>query len=235
VTSARITGTETIQSHLCQIVVVQYEGTRDNPNGIPVRYWIDPTTDTVWKTEFSQVDPFSKTGAAADWTVVWDSWVENQPPSAWLIKNGQWPAKERSALIGQSAPEITGKSLSGDPFRLSGLKSKVVVLDFWGTYCGPCNEEMVSLERLRASLSGKPIEIWSVTEDSADAAKRWLAERGRTLPSAIVAKNSAFSAYGVESVPQLVLIDRNGIVAHQWAGLKKESDLSQAIAELLQN
>jgi peroxiredoxin len=233
VTSARIIGAETVQSHLCKVIAVQYEGKNKNPNRIPVKYWIDPATKTVWKTEFSEVDIFSKTGALADWTIVWDSWVENQPPSASLIKYGQWPAKERTALIGHSAPEITGKSLSGDPFRLSELKSKVVVLDFWGTYCGPCNAEMASLERLKASLSGKPVEIWSVTEDSTDAARRWLAERGRTLPSAIVAKNSAFPAYGVETVPQLVIIDRNGVVAHQWAGLKKESDLSPAIAALL--
>ncbi|MGP0017783.1 MAG: TlpA family protein disulfide reductase [Candidatus Sulfotelmatobacter sp.] len=233
VASAKVAGAETVQSHKCQIVSVLYEGKRQNTNGSSVRYWIDPKTKTIWKMQFSEIDPLSKTGELADWTVTWDAWVENQAPSAWLIHAGQWPADERPALIGRQAPQITGHSLSGEPFQLSKLRGMVVVLDFWGTWCGPCSEEMAALERLKASLPNTGIEIWSVAEDRPDAAKRWLKERGRTLPAVIVPEHSAFKSYGVDVLPQVVIVSPQGTVVHQSAGLKKESDLRQAVEALL--
>jgi peroxiredoxin len=231
--SAKITGAETLKSHACQIVIVWYEDRRSHPNGGPVRYWIDPQTNLIWKMQYSAVDPLSKTAALARWTVSWESWTENQPPPAWLIEIGKKEgAQERTALLGRPAPEIVGFSLAGGPFQLSRLRGSVVVLDFWGTSCGPCSEQMASLEKLKASLSGKPVEIWSVTEDRADAAKRWIAERGHTLPTATVAKGSAFKAYGIDVLPQLVIVGPQGNVVHQWAGVKKESDILDIISEL---
>jgi peroxiredoxin len=234
VASAGIAGAETVQAHKCQIVSVQYEGKLQSTNGKSARYWIDPQTKTIWKMQFSEVDPLSKTGELAHWTVTWDSWVENRAPSAWLIKAGQMPAAERPTLIGREAPEITGKSLAGDPFQLSRLRGAVVVLDFWGTWCGPCSEEMAALERLKASLPNTEVEIWSVTEDdNPTAVKRWISERRRTLPAVIVPRNTAFRSYGVDVVPQLVIISPQGTVVDQWAGLKKESDLRHTIEELV--
>jgi len=84
-------------------------------------------------------------------------------------------------------------SLSGDPFRLSNLKGMVVVLDFWGTWCGPCSEEMASLERLRSSLSGKAVQIWSVTEDKPDAAERLMLARRSTLDMRSVRRRGSVS------------------------------------------
>ena len=229
---ARIVGSENVQSHSCDLVVVHYERDRRNQKGEPVRYWIDPQTDLIWKLQYSEVDPLSKTGQLARWTVIWDSWTENQPPPAWLIDMGkQEGAQERTSLIGQKAPEIVGKALSGELFRLSQLKGSVVVLDFWGTWCGPCSEQMSSLEKLNASLTGNHVEIWSVTQDKPDAAKRWIAERGHSISTAIVSKDTAFTSYGIDLLPQLVIVDRQGNVVRHWAGLKKENDIAQAIGE----
>jgi len=233
VTSAKVAGAETVRSHKCQIVSVLYEGKRPDTNGNSVRYWIDPETKTIWKMQFSEIDPLSKTGELAHWTVTLDTWVENQAPSAWLLHRGQWPADERPALIGREAPQITGRTLAGEPFQLSKLRGMVVVLDFWGTWCGPCSEEMAALERLKASLPNRGVEIWSVAEDRPDAARRWINERGRTLPAAIVAEHSAFKSYGIDVLPQVVIVSPQGTVVHQWAGLKKESDLRQAVEALL--
>ena len=109
----------------------------------------------------------------------------------------------------------------------------MVLLDFWATWCGACNQEMASLEGLAESLRGRGVQIWSVTEENAETAKSWLAERERTLPTVIVPEHGAFRSYGIDSLPQVVLIERNGSVAHQWAGLKSENDLRRAIEQLL--
>jgi hypothetical protein len=67
-------GSATVNSHPGKSFEVQYEGTRRNPKGEPVRYWIDPETRTIWKVQFSEPDALSKNGDLARWTVIWDSW-----------------------------------------------------------------------------------------------------------------------------------------------------------------
>jgi thiol-disulfide isomerase/thioredoxin len=94
---------------------------------------------------------------------------------------------ERPALIGHQAPEVKGRYVNGDQFDLSKLKGDIVVLDFWATWCGPCAEEMASLEQLKNSLSAKKVVFVSVTDDSPEKVKRWMVERKRSLPTATVA------------------------------------------------
>ncbi|MDQ6758950.1 MAG: hypothetical protein M3Z32_03660, partial [Acidobacteriota bacterium] len=61
---------------------------------------------------------------------------------------------------------------------------------------------------------------------------RWLAERKRTLPSVIAVPGTAFKEYRIDKLPQVVMIDRDGAVAHHWAGLTGEKELRQAIEAL---
>jgi peroxiredoxin len=235
VASAKLLGAEPIDKHLCDIVEVQYEGTERNPSHGPVRYWIDRSTKTVWKMQFNEQDVLSKTGELVHWTVVWDSWSENQTPPSSLLEAAKtmMAAKENPALIGMHAPAINGHALDGSRFDLAKLRGTVVVLDFWATWCGPCAEEMAALERLKASLPGKAVEIWSVTEDDPATVRRWLAERKRTLPTVLIPRDTAFHSYAVDTLPQIAIIDRNGNLAHQWVGLKKEGDLREEIESLL--
>lgn len=86
--------------------------------------------------QFSEVDPFSKTGELVPWTVIWDSWVENQPPPGWLVEIGKTmlAAKQQTELVGHTAPEVSGRTLAGESFQLSHERGRVVVLDFWATF-----------------------------------------------------------------------------------------------------
>ena len=86
VAAARISGAETVHSHDCQIVDVQYDGGQRNPDGAPVRYWIEPSTGTIWKMQFAKVSSTGPAGGLARWTVTWESWIENHAPPEWLVE-----------------------------------------------------------------------------------------------------------------------------------------------------
>jgi hypothetical protein len=111
VASAHQIGTEVVHRRLCEIIKVQYENRRRNLALAPVTYWIDPATNTIWKMQFD--DPSES--SIAHWTVVWDSWIENQAPPQWLIESDSkmLAGKERPALIGHQAPDIIGNALTG--------------------------------------------------------------------------------------------------------------------------
>jgi peroxiredoxin len=237
VTSAKIVGTEELVAgrnpKKCDVIEATYEPTNQNIKE-PVRYWIEPSSNTIWKFQFSERDPLSKSGDIFRWTITFDKWIENEPPPEWLVQSGsKFAGQESSALVGHAAPEISGLTTAGQPFQLSKLRGRVVVLDFWATWCGPCNEEMASLERLRNAFSPQDVEIWSITEDKPELAKRWLAERKRTLPGIFVERDSVFKKYSVESLPVVAVIDPEGNVAKQWIGLRTETDIKKVVEKIL--
>lgn len=231
VAKASIAGSETIRSHECDIVVVEYDRSRAAVvAGKPVRYWIDRKSNLVWRMKYSEPDVFAKP-PLINWTVVWDEWTEDQPLSSRaLAAASRLPSGEqRKEFIGHAAPDIKGYTLDGQPFQLSKLKGKAVVIDLWATWCGVCSEEMEFLEHLKTTLANPNVEIWGVTEEPPDSARRWMRERRRTLSSVVVEPGSAFHAYSIDTVPQLVVIDRNGIVVDHRTGLTGEEDLRKSI------
>src|SRR5436309_1286853 len=74
--------------------------------------------------------------------------------------------------VGQIAPDFTGKTLDGTPFHLADLRGKVVVLDFWATWCPPCRAMIPHEREMVRHLSGKPFALVSVSADSDEAALR---------------------------------------------------------------
>ncbi len=197
---------------LCDVLSVRYADHARNSAGEPVVYWIERETGTVWKLQFSE----RRASDVWQWTVALDQSSENEPPPSWAMLPAKMITKEDTRLVGSDAPEISGRTLDGGSFALSKLRGKVVVLDFWATHCGYCSEEMADLEQLKTSFAGQEVEVVGVNEEEPELAKRWLAERKRTLPVVSVVPGTGFKAYGVDSLPTTVVIDRQGKVVKQW-------------------
>ena len=217
------------RSRPCDVLSVWYEDKARNSAGEPVAYWIERETGTVWKLEFSE----RRATDVWRWTVVLDQSSENETPPSWAMKPTKMVTREDSRLVGSDAPEITGRTLGGHPFTLSQLRGKVVVLDFWGTYCGYCSEEMEDLEQVKASFAADEVEIVGINEEAPELAKRWLSERKRNLPQVLVARETAFKEYRVDSLPTTVVIDREGKVAKQWIEFASGPKVRRAIETLM--
>lgn len=116
---------------------------------------------------------------------------------------------------GEKAPEIEATLSNGDDFKLSSLEGKYVLLDFWGSWCGPCRADNPKLVSLWNKYSSKGLEIVSVGVEKNE--KRWqraIASDGLKWKYHIGEFNSfnspITSAYGVKTIPTKYLIDPDG-------------------------
>ena len=140
-------------------------------------------------------------------------------------------------LPGTEAPEIALPSPSGDTLRLSDLRGKVVLIDFWASWCGPCRRENPNVVALYRRYHDKGFEIFSVSLDqNGDAWRKAIKDDGLLWPyhvSDLLSWNStAGRRYGINSIPATVLVDRQGrILARNLRGEELGNTLEKLFAQ----
>jgi peroxiredoxin len=123
-----------------------------------------------------------------------------------------------AALLAATAP-LQLADANGTAHRLSDYRGKVVLLNFWATWCEPCREELPSIERLRAALAGKPFIVLAVQMGgSARTAREVAEELGLRFPMLLDRDSSVTAAWGVNILPTSFLIGRDGTVAFRHTG-----------------
>lgn len=125
------------------------------------------------------------------------------------------PVKLPHALLGQPAPKFALVSLSGDEaFELADVLGKrVIVLDFWATWCPPCVESLPKLAELSDKFAGKPVAIYAVNlEEDAKTISEFLKAREIEISVLLDAQASVAEKYDVKGIPQMVLIGLDGRV-----------------------
>lgn len=118
------------------------------------------------------------------------------------------------------APQITVNSLANVPLKLSALKGKVVLLNFWATWCPPCRAEMPSMMKLNSAMAGKPFQMVSVSIDEGGVPEieSFFKASGYSLPTYTDPGGEAVRTYGITGVPESFVIDKNGILVKKVIG-----------------
>lgn len=134
--------------------------------------------------------------------------------------------QEAPAAEGTIAPVFALKDLGGREVKLSDLKGKVVLLNFWATWCPPCREEIPSMMRLNQTMAGKPFQMLAVSEDEGgkEAIEAHFRKSGTNLPALLDTDQAIGRRYGLTGVPETFIIDKKGVILKKVVGSIDWSD-----------
>lgn len=127
---------------------------------------------------------------------------------------------------GQVAPAFELPRLGeGDAISLARLRGRVVLLNFWATWCAPCEAEMPAMQRLHAALTGPDFELVAVSVDaSREDVEAFRARLGLSFPIALDPEKRVANAYQSHRFPESYLIDREGRILSRYIGPREWDD-----------
>lgn len=133
------------------------------------------------------------------------------------------------------AADFTVTDLGGKIFQLSALKGKVVLIDFWATWCPPCREEIPHFKELYAAYGGKGLEIIGLALDPGGVADVAPFVREQQIPYPIAMGTPALvQAYGgIRGIPTTFLVDKQGRIAKKYVGYHGKEVFEGEIRTLL--
>jgi thiol-disulfide isomerase/thioredoxin len=125
------------------------------------------------------------------------------------------------AVQAAPAPDFTLKNDAGENIRLAEQRGKVVMLNFWASWCGPCRKEMPLLDEMYQRYNKIGFELYGINvEKDTAAAKKLLKDLKATLPVLYDPESKVSKLYNVDAMPTTVMIDKNGEIRYVNRGYK---------------
>lgn len=145
----------------------------------------------------------------------------------------RWNAgKIKKQLAGRTAPDFALTDLQGKTIKLSDLKGRTVLLDFWATWCGPCRADGPSLDRLYQKYGGKNLTIIGISVDEErTVVQKFLSEHPHPYMVALTTENEMPRPYQIGVFPTYIVIDPDGNVASAAEGDRGFSDLRKLLSK----
>jgi peroxiredoxin len=141
----------------------------------------------------------------------------------WVVFGAERPAAPVGE--GQPAPDFTLPALDGAQQSLASLRGRVVLLNFWATWCKPCEDEMPAMQRLHTALAGEDFALIAVSVDEGDDEVRAFRDRlALGFPILRDPEKRAANAYQTFRFPESWLIDRDGTVVARYIGPREWDD-----------
>ena len=141
-------------------------------------------------------------------------------------------AADPSLSLHRMAPAFEVTALDGSQFNLDAMGGRVVLIDFWATWCGPCNEELPHIKKIAKEFAGQPLVILSVSSDSDEEKwKQFIAKNEMTWVQYRDADHALGNAFSVASIPHYFTIDSDGVLTSEMMG--EGSDVEGKLKKLL--
>lgn len=140
-----------------------------------------------------------------------------------------WTQRDRFTPVdaGSRAPSFDATSIDGAPFRMADLRGKVIVLNYWATWCAPCRREMPALQRVHEQLGPRGLKLVAISTDDAPThdVREYAKAMGLTIPIIHdVAPHALENLYLVQGLPTTFIIDKKGRIALKVMGAREWDD-----------
>jgi len=231
----------------CHVLEVTYPSSTNNPN---IReggrtYWIDKTERLVLKQrsvvhanaaqlggEIEQVETVAFTRVESAPVFAESLWTFRPPAGSREVARFDAPGAGASPMDGTAAADFALKDLAGKSHTLKGLRGKVVLLDFWATWCGPCRITMPRIARLHEEYKAKGLEVLSINVgEPIMKARDYMKKNGYTFTTLLDGNRRVSTDYKVNGIPTLVVVDRDGTISSYLVGAHSEETLRGALAK----
>lgn len=140
-------------------------------------------------------------------------------PHAVMRERAQRYVENPALARARMAPAFSVTTLSGQQVSLDGLAGKVVLIDFWATWCGPCREALPHIRNIAQQFSGEPLVVLSVSLDKDDAAwKSFVVKNGMTWLQVRDSGGDIAKLFSVDAIPHTFTIDADGVLQDEHIG-----------------
>ena len=153
------------------------------------------------------------------------------PEDAEQVHTFSRQARRSATFLGQPAHDFSLHDLKGRTFRLRDLRGKIVLLDFWASWCGPCRIDLPHIEALQREYSREELIVLGINSESAPLARSFMQQQGYSFPSLVDRGDEVSRLYEAALLPTIVIVDREGNIAAYLVGLQREGDLHRALAK----
>jgi thiol-disulfide isomerase/thioredoxin len=224
------------------VVEVDYRP-KDAPKSFrisPTTLWVDPASKMVLKESVSIIPPSDDDDVEIVESFAFNKMSVNEkiaeavfafaPPEGATRVDELFPSgEEYPDLTGEEATNFELTDLANVGVQLEALRGKVVLLDFWASWCGPCREELPTIVALQQEFADKGLIVLGINDEPAEVAQQFLTDNQLALRSLVDAEGVVNRAYQIVAIPTVVVINREGVIAAHFVGVQDAETLRAAI------
>lgn len=135
--------------------------------------------------------------------------------------------------VGEAAPAFQAAQLTGGTRTLDELRGRVVVINFWATWCPPCRVELPELDAYQAEMGDRVVIVGIDSREPERTVEPFVRQYGLRFPIVLDEDGAITAAYGVVGLPTSVILDRSGIVRERVTGPMTRDTLARRVERLL--
>jgi peroxiredoxin len=140
-------------------------------------------------------------------------------------------SKLEAADAARQQADFTLSDLQGNPWRLRDLKGKVVLVNFWATWCPPCRKEMPALQALYEKYKDQGFLVLSISDEEAAKVQPFITERKISYPVLLDPGRKVNDLFQVEGIPKSFVYDRDGKMVAQSIDMRTRNQFQQMLAQ----